>query len=134
MRRLGAALAASALVALFAVSPAYADHNTVNYTVFVKHGTNIIAEYNSFAACSGVSCGPASLPLGNRDYGRFLRWCGTDTRTATVLAGNEVANASPCIGPSTWWIEVRVVLLDCVSGCDAVTHSADVAVTVRAVK
>ena len=128
MRRLGATLAASALVAVFAVPPAYADHNSVSYTVLVKREFALVAEHNTFAACSGVTCGPLFLTLNNRDYGRYLRWCGTDTHSPTVLAGNQVATVS-CTGPSTWNIEVQAILLDCTSGCDATTHSADVTTT-----
>jgi hypothetical protein len=136
MRRSPAALAVSLAIALFAATPAYASHTDVGSSVIVRHGANTVASYISSPAlvpCSGTVCSN-DVPLNNRDYGRFLRWCGAASRVVTIPSGFSSAVVI-CQGSSSWTLRVGSALNDC-SGfnCVATTHGEDVQVTVNAVR
>jgi hypothetical protein len=104
----------------------------------VLRGTTDVATYLSqdpgtglpLLACSGTLC-ETPVPMNNRDAGRFLRWCGSDTQLVTIPAGSTNA-VVVCSGPGAWTLRVGSALNDCsVGNCVATTHSEDVVVTVR---
>ena len=136
MRRRPAALAVSLAIALFAATPAYANHTDVGSSVIVRHGTNTVASYISSPAlesCSGTVCSN-TVPLNNRDYGRFLRWCGTASQAVNIPSGTSSAVVI-CQGPSSWTLRVGSALNDCSgASCVPATHGQDVQVTVNAVR
>jgi hypothetical protein len=138
MRRRPAALAVPLAIALFAATPAYANHTDVGSSVIVRHGATTVASYISDPAlvpCSGTVCSN-TVPLNNRDYSRFLRWCGADSQVVNIPSGS-VNPAVICQGPSSWTLRVSSALNDCSSGtnCVPTTHpDADVQVTVHAVR
>ena len=136
MRRRPAALAVSLAIALFAATPAYASHTDVGRSVIVRHGANTVASYISSPAlesCSGTVCSN-TVPLNNRDYGRFLRWCGAASQVVNIPSGDPSAVVI-CNGPSSWTLRVGSALNDCSgASCVSATHGADVQVTVNAVR
>jgi hypothetical protein len=142
MRRLTASLAASAaIVLLVAAAPAYASHTHVGSSVRILHGTNEVASYVSQDPLGGgalIECGAAlcetPVPLNNRDYGRFVRWCGDASQTVTIPSGVSSA-VVVCDGPSTWTLRVGSALNDCSgTNCVPTTHETDVDVQVIALK
>jgi hypothetical protein len=87
----------------------------------------------ALSACSDTTC-ETTVPLNNRDYGRFVRWCGTDSVTVTIPSG-QTTGVVVCQGPSAWTLRVASSLNDCSgANCVATTHSEDVEVIVNAVK
>jgi hypothetical protein len=75
-----------------------------------------------------------TVPLNNRDYGRFVRWCGGTSQEVVVPSGSTTGVVI-CNGPSTWTLRVASSLNDWSgSNCVGTTHSGDVHVTVNAVK
>src|SRR5215212_7312061 len=130
MRRLPASLTVLALVGLVVSAPAYANHTDVGSSVRILHGTTEVASYVSqdpasggaLISCSGVLC-ETPVPLNNRDYGRFVRWCGADSRMVTVPSGSTTG-VVVCSGPSTWTLRVASSLNDCSgTNCVGTTHN-----------
>jgi hypothetical protein len=141
MKRLRAALAVSLPIALFAATPAYANHTHVGSSVRVLRGTTDVAIYLSqdpvtggaLVSCSGTPCN-TPVPMNNRDYGRFVRWCGAASQPITISSG-FMTGVVTCTGPGSWSLRVAATLNDC-SGfnCVGTTHGSDVQVNVNAVR
>jgi hypothetical protein len=141
MKRVKAALAAPLLVALFTATPALANHTDVGSSVRILRGTTDVATYLSqdpatggaLLSCSGTLC-ETPVPMRNRDYGRFVRWCGDSTQAITIPSGT-MTGVVTCSGPGAWSIRVAASLNDCTGfNCVPTTHSAPVQVNVTAVK
>jgi hypothetical protein len=141
MRRLLAGLTAPLLIALFAAAPAFANHTHVGSSVRILHGTTDVATYLSqdpdtggaLLSCSGTLC-ETPVPLNNRDYGRFVRWCGTDSQAITIPSGS-MTGVVTCTGPGGWSIRVAATLNDCSAvNCVPTTHGEDVEVDVNAIR
>jgi len=127
MRRFVVCTAAAAALALFGAAPAEASHAVVTSTVRVEHGGNIVSAIGERAACSTTTCS-VTITLSKRDYKRFVRWCGSASKTVTVSSGQTGTN-STCAGPSTWVVRVFALLED--ANLDLTTHPSDVDVTVN---
>jgi hypothetical protein len=99
------ALAGALLATLFAFSPASASHATAYAHVYVYHGNTEVAAYQGQVGCTGTPC-TITILVTARDYGRFVRWCGTTEEDVTIPYG--YAGYGYCYGPSTWYISVPV--------------------------
>ena len=132
MRRSGGALAASLLVGLLAAAPAYANHDTVQSIVSVQHDGATVSMYSASGPSSNcvessgtLFCG-LNVFLNNRDYGRFIRWCG-ETNKAVSFSATDTSKFTTCQGPSTWSMLVIGTLFDCDNtGCNATAHGSPV--------
>ena len=141
MKRLLPALAASLLIGLVAAPPAVAGHTDVGSSVRILRGTTDVATYLSedpatggaLISCTGTLC-ETPVPMNNRDYGRFVRWCGSNVQPVTIPSGSTTGVVT-CLGQGPWSIRVASSLNDC-SGvnCVGTTHAGDVEVDVIAIK
>jgi hypothetical protein len=136
-----AILAVPVVIALFAATPAYANHTDVGSSVRILRDTVDVATYVSedpttggaLLSCTGTLC-DTPVPMNARDYNRFARWCGAASQAVSIPSGSSTG-VVVCEGPSSWTLRVASSLNDC-SGvtCVATTHSEDVEVNVGAVK
>ena len=126
-----AIVVATAIVSLMVSAlPAAADHTAAATRVDVYRGTTRTASYFRVTGCTTTLC-EVSLNLNNRDFGRFVKWCGSDRLTLTVTSGTSVEQSVPCLGPSAWSISVEAWLTD--PGNNTLqTHSGDVSINVIA--
>jgi hypothetical protein len=123
----GAALVGA--LALVGATSAYADHAYVFGGVnFFRGSGPVVSEYGSqFTSCSGTSC-TATVALGKRDYGRFVRWCGAASRDVTVSPGS-FGSYVECKGPSPWSLTAHVAMHNAKDVLT--THSEAVTITVN---
>lgn len=107
-------LAGTALVGalgLFGATPAQTDHAYVAGGVNVFRGRSgpAVGEYMSnYIACTSTSCA-VTVPVGKRDHGRVLKWCGAASRDVIVTPGSFGGYAE-CKGPSPWYLTVHVAM------------------------
>jgi hypothetical protein len=128
MRRMPAGAVMIGTLVLVGAASAPADHAYVFGGVTLYHGTGpAVAEYRSpFVPCTGSGC-TVSVAIGKRDYGRFLKWCGSDNREIMVATGS-FGNHADCSTPKPWSLTVDVGMH---SASDALTtHAQPVSITV----
>jgi hypothetical protein len=137
MRRLvvRSALAAALAIAPITAAPASAGHSSVLGLLHVARGGTTVSTYyaiaplsDSFYCSSETSCA-VIIPLGKRDYGRWVRWCaGVTTVYRTVSAGVSYSPVGFCQGPSAWSVNYAAALLD---GSNVeTTHGSPVVLTI----
>ena len=110
MRRiLAGAVLVGAMTIVGAAKPD-ADHAYVFGGVNIYRGPGpVVYEYNSqYVPCSGAAC-EVTLAIGKRDYGRFVKWCGSDSRQITVATGSLGGNVD-CQGPTPWVLNASVAM------------------------
>lgn len=121
--RIASSSAACALVSLALVAPAAANHTGAQGTIEILRGTNQVSISTATALCSGTFCS-VDVPLGAREYRRFVRWCATDTIGVGVLAG-QFSGVTQCPGGGAWRAFLTASL--------TAVHGSLVAVQIRAV-
>jgi hypothetical protein len=126
MRRFVICIAAALGLTFFTVAPASASHANAGGQVFVLHGTKADTAGLNTAPCASNECS-VTVTLSNRDYHRFVRFCGSTVETVIVPAGEDDFSVR-CEGPSTWRIIVFGTLLD--SNFEFTTHAVDVTVEI----
>jgi hypothetical protein len=105
---LGAALPLSLFAALCAAGPAYSTHGSANVTYEVNRGATLVAgPFTTQDSCSSTFCN-FNLGLPNREYGRFVRWCGS-THDVIIPANTENTSAF-CFGGGQWVFSLGVAL------------------------
>jgi hypothetical protein len=116
------------LVLIGAASPP-ADHAYVFGGVTLYHGTGAaVAEYRSpFVPCTATGC-TVSVAIGKRDYGRFMKWCGSDNREIVVAVGT-FGNHTECVAPKPWTLTVDVGMHN--ASDVLTTHAQPVSITVQ---
>ena len=115
-------------LALGGAASAPADHAYVFGGVTLYHGPGpALAEYYSpYVPCTGGGC-TVSVAIGKRDYGRFLKWCGSDNRELVVAVGAFGGNVE-CTAPKPWSLTVNVAMRN--SRDVLTTHDQPVSITV----
>jgi len=106
-----------------------ADHAYVFGGVTLYHGSGpAVAEYRSpFVPCTASGC-TVSVAIGKRDYGRFLKWCGSDNREIMVAVGT-FGNYTECAAPKPWSLTVDVGMHN--ASDVLTTHAQPVSITVK---
>jgi hypothetical protein len=123
----GAVLVAA--LAFHGAPSAYADHAYVFGGVNIYRGSGpVVSEYSSQPSpCSGSSC-TVTVALGKRDYGRFVKWCGSASRDVTVTPGS-FGGYVECKGPSPWYLTANVAMRN--ARDVLTTHAEAVTVTIN---
>jgi len=128
MRRMLAGAVLIGTLVLLGAASARADHAYVFGGATFYHGSGpAVAEYRSpFIPCTASGC-TVSIAIGKRDYGRFLKWCGSDNREIIVAVGT-FGNYTECAAPKSWTLTVDVGMH---SASDVLTtHAQPVSITV----
>lgn len=132
--KLGAALVASlCAVALFAAPAANASHTLVLGQVSTQRDGASVGGRTGSVACPGTSCS-VSVPLGGRDYRKFLRATGDNSVTVSVPVGSEVSNIVNIATSGPWSVRISAVLTDSNFATVDNDHGVPVSVTVSAVR
>lgn len=110
MRRMLAGAVLVGTLALAGAAREDADHAYVFGGVNIFRGSGpVVYEYGSqYVPCSGTAC-EVTLAIGKRDYGRFVKWCGSDRREITVGVGS-LGGYVECRGPTPWLLNANVAM------------------------
>jgi hypothetical protein len=116
---LGVALPLTLLIASLAAGPARADHGLVNVLGSVNRGgTTVTGTFVAQDFCGGTFCS-SSLGLPNREYGRFVRWCGVPL--AVTIPANTSNTSAFCFGGGQWVFALGIGLRSA-DGSESRTH------------
>jgi len=128
MRRMLAGAVLSGMLVLVIAASAPADHAYVFGGVTLYHGSGpAVAEYHSsYVPCTAGGC-TVSVAIGKRDYGRFLKWCGSDNREIVVGVG-AFGNYVECAAPKPWRLTADVAMRN--ARDVLTTHAQPVSITV----
>jgi hypothetical protein len=128
MRRMLAGGVLIGTLALVGAASPRADHAYVFGGATFYHGSGpAVAEYTSpYVPCTASGC-TVSVAIGKRDYGRFLKWCGSDNREIVVAAGS-FGNYTECAAPKPWRLTVNVAMRS--ANQALTTHAQPVNITV----
>jgi len=128
MRRMLAGAVLSEALTLVGAASAPADHAYVFGGVTLYRGSGpAVAEYTSpYVPCTGGGDG-VSVAIGKRDYGRFLKWCGSDNRELVVAVGAFGGHVE-CTAPKPWVLSVDVAMRN--ASDVLTTHPQPVSITV----
>jgi hypothetical protein len=128
---LGATLAASLLIAIFAASLASASHTHVLGQVFIEKNGVPVRGYSELTSCSGTFC-TTTVTMPSRDYGRVQRF-GCGSIPIPISSGFSSATHS-CPGRGPWSVTLRAFLQSGCFPCVSTTHGETVDVVVDAAK
>lgn len=122
MRSLLVVTALLGTLALTGAAPASADHAYVfGGANFYRGSGPVVAEYTSnYVPCTGTTCA-VTVTIGKRDYGRFVKWCGSASQAIKVSPGS-FGNHLECPGPTPWYAQAHVAMRD---AHDVLTTHAD---------
>ena len=98
----------------FPAQDAEATHVKVKAFIQLWRGSTMIDEWETIVTCDTLACGIVDVDIPTkRDEGRFLRWCGTDTKVMSIpdTASSVVTNCNPN-GNGPWQIRVGSALLN----------------------
>jgi hypothetical protein len=130
MRRLLAGAVLLGSLTLGGAATREADHAYVLGSVSIYHGPGpAVAEHHSQpVACTARNC-TVTLAIGKRDYGRFVKWCGSTDRDV-MLSPGSTAGAVQCAGPSPWIVKTDVGIYNASQVLTAHDSSVTIDVTV----
>ena len=104
-------VAGAAALVLLTASSASANESNVSGEVLIDHGSTVVHDYDPGGVSASPACNPDGtsctvyLTLNQRDYNRFVRWCGSTFKVIIIPAGST-AEYTECLGPSSWAIIV----------------------------